>query len=119
MPTYGCGMSDNNVIVGADLRPLAEHDLQHAVASVDGAAVTGDLIEGDPADALARMSADFDLLVLGSRSYGPLRAALLSGVSGVLVRRAACPLMVVPHVPDREHEVTLVGGVEAPRGEES
>jgi nucleotide-binding universal stress UspA family protein len=103
----------------ADLRPLAEHDLQHAVASVDGAAVTGDLIEADPADVLAPMSADFDLLVLCSRSYSPLRAALLSGVSGVLVRRAACPLMVVPHAPDREHEVTLVGGVEAPRGEES
>jgi hypothetical protein len=36
------------------------------------------------------------LLLLGSRGYGPLRAVLLGGVSHVVVREAACPVIVLP-----------------------
>jgi nucleotide-binding universal stress UspA family protein len=39
---------------------------------------------------------DADLLVCGSRGCGPLRRVLLGGVSSRLLRRAACPLMVIP-----------------------
>lgn len=98
---------------GAELRLHAERSLVHAVAGVDGADATTELLDGDPAEVLARRSADLDLLVLGSRSYGPLRAVLLGGVSGVLVHRAACPVMVVPHAPEPELEARLVGGLEA------
>lgn len=101
-----------------DLRQMAENDLARALDSLDGRVATGELLDGDPAETLRTLSPELDLLVLGSRSYGPLRAVLLGGVSGALVHRAACPLMVVPHTPDREHEVMLVGGVEAPRDEE-
>jgi nucleotide-binding universal stress UspA family protein len=52
--------------------------------------------EGDPADVLARLSRDLDLLVIGSRGYGPLRHALLGGVSAELMRTASCPVLVVP-----------------------
>jgi nucleotide-binding universal stress UspA family protein len=102
---------------GATLRvigvSLVRHDLDQALASVSGPVATCELLlEGDPAEVLERLSAELDLLVLGSRSYGPLRAVLLGGVSGKLVHGAACPVMVVPHTPDREHEVTLVGGLE-------
>lgn len=96
-----------------ELREPARRDLDAVVRSVGGAAATGELVDGDPAETLTRLSVDWDLLVLGSRSYGPLRAVLLGGVSGVLVHRAGCSLMVVPHVADPEHEVTLVGGLEA------
>ena len=51
---------------------------------------------GDPVDALAAESESADLLVLGSRGYGPHRAVLLGSVSGRLVRTAACPVIVVP-----------------------
>jgi nucleotide-binding universal stress UspA family protein len=108
-----------DAVASDELRACAERRLAEAVSSTDGRPTTGDLIDGDPAEVLSEESAQLDLLVLGSRSYGPLRAVLLGGVSGVLVHRAACALMVVPHAPDREHEVTLVGGVEAPRGEVS
>ena len=37
-----------------------------------------------------------DLLVLGSRGYGPLRRVLLGSVASELVRLTPCPLMVVP-----------------------
>ena len=54
------------------------------------------LRHGDPVAVLAAVSEDADLLVLGSRGYGPHRAVLLGGVSGRVVRTAACPVIVVP-----------------------
>jgi nucleotide-binding universal stress UspA family protein len=63
---------------------------------------TGDLeaesvvIEGDPAAALADQGVELDLLVVGSRGYGPLRRVLLGGVSGRVIELAPCPVVVVP-----------------------
>ena len=45
-------------------------------------------LEGDPAEQLAAHSASLDLLVMGSRGYGPLRAVLAGGVSGRVTREA-------------------------------
>jgi nucleotide-binding universal stress UspA family protein len=59
-------------------------------------AVQRDLVVADAASELVRRSADADLAIVGSRGYGPLRSVLLGSVSAQLVRRAACPVMVVP-----------------------
>lgn len=67
-----------------------------AVARQHVAEVTGALLEGGPAHALADASLHLDLLVLGSRGYGPLGAVLLGSVSNALVRTASCPIVVVP-----------------------
>ncbi len=53
-------------------------------------------LTGWPADMLAEYSSHLDLLVTGSRGYGPLRSVLVGGVSGRLVRTAHCPVIVVP-----------------------
>jgi nucleotide-binding universal stress UspA family protein len=58
---------------------------------------TGELLEGDAVEALSTLDErDVDLLVCGSRGYGPVRRVLLGGVSSRLIRRAACPVLVVP-----------------------
>jgi nucleotide-binding universal stress UspA family protein len=62
------------------------------------------LVLGDPVGDLVRRSEDADLLVLGSRGYGPRRAVLLGGVSGRVVRRSACPVIVVPRGVERPLE---------------
>jgi nucleotide-binding universal stress UspA family protein len=54
------------------------------------------VVLGHPVADLVRQSEDADLLVLGSRGYGPRRAVLLGGVSGRVVRKAGCPVLVVP-----------------------
>jgi nucleotide-binding universal stress UspA family protein len=54
------------------------------------------IAEGDPVSRLAELSRTADLLVTGSRRYGPLRAVLLGGVSWPLLERAACPVLIVP-----------------------
>lgn len=52
---------------------------------------------GDPAVRLLEHSGQgVDLLVLGSRGHGPLLRALTGSVSAKLIRRAACPVLVVP-----------------------
>jgi Universal stress protein family len=56
----------------------------------------GQLLTGTAAEALALASKDLDLLVCGSRGYGPARIVLLGSTSHALVRRAECPVVVVP-----------------------
>jgi nucleotide-binding universal stress UspA family protein len=48
-------------------------------------------------DALADLRPeDADVLVCGSRGYGPARRVLLGGVSSRLLRHARLPVIVVP-----------------------
>lgn len=54
------------------------------------------LLVGDAGPTLAQAAADFDLLVAGSRGYGPLRRTILGSASAKLVRSAACPVLVLP-----------------------
>lgn len=54
------------------------------------------VLNGDAATCLADASAKFDLMITGSRSYGPLRRVLLGSVTRRLARSAGCPILVVP-----------------------
>jgi nucleotide-binding universal stress UspA family protein len=54
------------------------------------------LRHGEPADEIVAAAEDSDLLVMGSRGYGPIRRALLGGVSSKVVRSASCPVLVLP-----------------------
>jgi nucleotide-binding universal stress UspA family protein len=54
---------------------------------------------GDPREILTEDSGELDLLVCGSRGYGPVRAVMLGSVSRVLAHSARCPLLVVPRPP--------------------
>ena len=55
------------------------------------------LLEGAVVESLAALGPnDVDVLVCGSRGYGPVRRVLLGGVSAPLIRRARVPVAVVP-----------------------
>lgn len=86
-------------------RELIDHTWAAASAAVkdlvpDDVRATSRVIEDDPAVALARRSEELDLLVLGSRGYGPLGRVLMGSVSSAVLRTSACPLIVTPR-PDR------------------
>jgi nucleotide-binding universal stress UspA family protein len=79
----------------ADVLRKHFRDVLDSAASAHGAAETM-LDEGDPAVALAARGVELDLLVIGSRGYGPVRRVLLGGVSAEVMRTAPCPVIVVP-----------------------
>jgi nucleotide-binding universal stress UspA family protein len=81
--------------VGSALRVSVEQAVQHATEGVTGVAVEPDVSVGDPADFLIAASERLDLLVCGSRGYGPARAVLLGGVSRRVTAEAHCPVIVL------------------------
>jgi nucleotide-binding universal stress UspA family protein len=65
------------------------------------------LLTGSPGVALVEACrSGIDLLVCGSRGYGPVRSALVGSVSRHVADHAPCPVMVVPRgVTGAEHEL--------------
>jgi nucleotide-binding universal stress UspA family protein len=58
--------------------------------------VASEVIEGSPADVLAQAARPADLLVLGSHGRSRVRHTVLGSVSEACVRKATCPVVVVP-----------------------
>jgi nucleotide-binding universal stress UspA family protein len=54
---------------------------------------------GVPSEELAQFSATLDLLVVGSRGYGPLGRLIHGSTSRQLARSARCRLLVLPRTP--------------------
>jgi len=78
-------------------RDHAKRSLELRVAQLaTGIEAEGEVFEAPAAHTLVEVSDAVDLMVLGSRGYGPLKAVLLGGVSGKVVAKAACPVIVVP-----------------------
>jgi len=87
------------------MREQAETTLRRALDGVRPAVPSHiQVLVNSPVIALEQFSNDVDLLVCGSRGYGPLGSVLLGGVSRRLVHRAACPVIVVPRGTERKLE---------------
>jgi nucleotide-binding universal stress UspA family protein len=94
----------SEIEVRAAIEQAAREELERAVAELPAdVAAEAVFAAGQVVHELAVQSTRLDLLVAGSRGYGPTRSVLLGGVTGRLIREAACPLIVVP----RGHETPL------------
>lgn len=72
-------------------------ELDDALADLpEGLRAHVDLREGPVATQLRAATDGLDLLVMGSRSLGPLDRVLLGSVSEAVVRDARCPVLIVP-----------------------
>lgn len=80
-------------------RDTAERTLEDAVRAVVGDApavpVERSVVAGSPAKVLLDMSADADLLVVGSRGIGGFAGLLLGSVSQQVTQHGRCPVVVV------------------------
>jgi nucleotide-binding universal stress UspA family protein len=86
----------------------AEDEFADAVAQVAGGAeVELDVLVNDPADGLLAAARGVDLLVMGSRAFGPRRAVLLGSVSRKVTERAPCPVLIVPRGAEDRTEQLL------------
>jgi nucleotide-binding universal stress UspA family protein len=90
-PPYPAGFSR----ITTDAERAAREQLARAVEEHPGAEAA--FLIGDPARELARESEMSDLMVVGSRGYGPAPAVLLGDVSGELMHTAVCPVVIVPN----------------------
>jgi len=77
--------------------PEPDKVIREGLDSVDHAlAAESTRLDGDPAMELLRACEEgVDLLVLGSRGYGPLTRVLLGSVSRRVTRNAPCPVLAV------------------------
>lgn len=88
------------------IHPEAGPIVTRALKAVDERlAATGRALEGAPGAGPAIVEAceeiGADLLVAGSRGYGPVRRVLLGSVSTHLAHHAPCPVLVVPRPGSR------------------
>ena len=92
----------NWVALAPERRAYAESLVAEAVAEL-GHGASGAAVDGVAREELVKLSERVDLLVLGSRGYGPVRRTLLGGSADRIVHAAACPVVLVPRGADDEH----------------
>jgi nucleotide-binding universal stress UspA family protein len=103
-PAYRPDWAEN-----AHMRREEAEDRLAAVLAELGDIATGDLPSGDPARELAYAADELDLLVTGSRGYGPVRRLMLGSTSSRLVHEAPCPVLVLARgVPAPAEEAEAV-----------
>jgi nucleotide-binding universal stress UspA family protein len=91
---------------GTELDEAGMADAKAEAEQHDGGvnAVETVVIEGDPAmSLLGETEGAVGLMIAGSRGRGSFRRALLGSVSTALVRRASCPVIVVPQQQHQQH----------------
>lgn len=79
--------------------PIPQHYsvIEKAIEEVDDALeVHAQMLIGPVAEAVVNACEDADLLVTGSRDYGPLERVLVGSIASLLVHTAPCPVLVVP-----------------------
>jgi len=89
------------IVRGVTRSRADEEDLSEAkrdLAALDG--VEGEVASGHAGEELAEFSARVDVLVVGSRGYGPIRSLMLGGTAVHLASSAQCPLLVLPRAED-------------------
>ncbi|HEY1238779.1 MAG TPA: universal stress protein [Solirubrobacterales bacterium] len=102
-------MGEPHYVLGGLLSPLGpeeyreykeaewEQIYQDAVTRTPNGVTTEPvLLHGHPADSLNEVASDLDLLVLGSRGYGPVKGTMVGSVSARVMAAAPCPVLVVP-----------------------
>ena len=98
------------------LHVRAGEELEAAVARIETDGAEAKLEVGNAAHVLADASEGLDLLFMGSRGYGPMHAVLVGGVSGQLVREAACPVIVFPRSAGDAEDASLFAKTAAVHG---
>ena len=76
-------------------RVAAEELISRTLAGLEVDAV-GEAVVGSPVEKLVELTHRVDLLVVGSRGWGPVRRILLGSTAASLIRAAACPVLVLP-----------------------
>lgn len=95
--TSSPGREDSREWARAEAQRIQDRAVASALEGMDSSPVLSrQVVEGDPAEVLLRVSRAADYLVVGSGRKGPVKRMLLGSVSADCVRKATCPVLVVP-----------------------
>jgi nucleotide-binding universal stress UspA family protein len=76
----------------------------HASSVLEASQIEAQYLLGSPAGQLVDASRDADLIVLGSRGHGRLRAGLLGSTSYAVTAHARCPVVLVRAGAEQQEE---------------
>ncbi|HEX3004866.1 MAG TPA: universal stress protein [Angustibacter sp.] len=112
---YGHGAPEGNLgetAVARAAREDAEATQAQQITEVaepfrDAVSLASEVVFGSPVDRLSEASRHAGLLVVGSHGYSRLREVLVGSTAAGCIRRADCPVVVLPapHVPVPEQAV--------------
>jgi nucleotide-binding universal stress UspA family protein len=93
--------------VGDTMKTLLDEALARMQALPD---VAGSAVYGLSGEELATFSDQLDVLVVGSRGYGPVKRLVLGSTSDHLARHARCSLLVLPRAARNQESGTASDG---------
>jgi len=100
LPIYGVGLFSMPIVDSIDEVLERANRRLSSLQGVEANAVYG-LVAGEE---LAAFGDELDLLIVGSRSYGPVKRLMLGSTSNYLERHAHCSLLVLPRGPASDAE---------------
>lgn len=100
-PTYlewsgGSGLSPAQVTYVDDLRGRLEGELRKLCDEITDVEAEPELVDGRPHAVLVELSAEADLMVMGTHGRKGVARALLGSVAERVVRGSHCPVLTVP-----------------------
>ena len=102
------GVMMGGIAYNDKLQERASEELDAAVATLQGTVRAEKFFAvGNAGEILAGATEQLDLLLVGSRGYGPLHSVVVGGVAGRVVREAACPVIVLPRKARHVEEDSL------------
>ena len=89
----GWGFGELEATERKELTRRIEQAIEDVAAPVE---ISGEVVDGYADDELARLSGEVDLLICGSRGQGEIGSVTLGNGSTGVMRKARCPVLVVP-----------------------
>ena len=112
-PAFGWPVAYDFDTVADESRRVAAETLQRATADL-GVPVRVEVRVGRPGHELVGLSERVDLLVVGSRGFGPARRVIIGSTSDYAAHRARCPVLVLPRVaaeaPEKPPSTAVAAG---------
>jgi nucleotide-binding universal stress UspA family protein len=104
MPVDMADYSETLEAVEEAAQTVPDRMVEALSAEAEGVDVRIRAVQGSPADVLADISRDADLVCVGTQGHGRVAELVMGSVTRDLIHRAHCPVLVVPAAGQSDSE---------------